>query len=531
MLPEAEAGSPEFWAARTPDAIAAIKGDRTLTYKDWNDQANRVADSLAAKGLKPGDRIGMRFRLDFHWFIIQRALQKLGVMQVAVNWKLTPDEAEYIVRDSGARGLACDDADAGPWADKGFEFLITCGQGEQKPESGFLKSLFGRDQTQSTSGLRVEDLIAEGKSTERFGPARAAMILYTSGTTGQPKGVPPTNLATVDMARLMRYGASVTAAPQMTPNASVMLALPVHHGAGPAIAGSACATGGTCVLLDPYDPEAALKLIEAHKIEFWTAVPTMLLRIQSLPDEVINKYDTSSIKALSTGAAAVPQSLKEWIVERFGNNVLWERYGCSEAGMLTYTAPEHQLTKPGSSGLPFDEVNIAIIDENWNRLPAGETGEIAVNTPVVLSNYIGKDALGEDVIKDGYYRTGDVGHLDEDGFLFITDRIKDMIVAGGVNIYPAEIEKAVVAHPDVEDCAVIGIPHEDFGEKPLAFIVRRRGSAVTENEILTFLEGRLASYKKPRAFEFIDQLPTSSMGKVLKTELRAPYWKGKERKV
>ena len=531
MLNEPDPGSPEFWAARTPDAIAAINGDRTLTYGDWNDQANRVADALAARGLKAGDRIGMRFRLGFNWYVLQRALQKLGVMQVAVNWKLTPDEAEYIVRDSGARGLACDDVDAAPWASKEFEFLITCGQAQQKSGSGLLKSLFGRSQPQNTSDLRLEDLIAEGKPTERFGPARAAMILYTSGTTGQPKGVPPADPATVDMARLMRYGASVTAAPKMTPNASVLLALPVHHGAGPAIAGGACAVGGTCVLLDPYDPEEALKLIEAHEVEFWTAVPTMLLRIQSLPDDEINKYDISSIKALSTGAAAVPQSLKEWIVERFGNNVLWERYGCSEAGMLTYIAPEHQLTKPGSSGLPFDEVDIAIIDENWNRLATGETGEIAVNTPLVLKNYIGKDALGEDVIKDGYYRTGDVGHLDEDGFLFITDRIKDMIVAGGVNIYPAEIEKAVVAHPDIEDCAVIGIPHEDFGEKPLAFIVRRKGSSVTNDDILSFLEGRLASYKKPREFEFIDQLPTSAMGKVLKTELRAPYWKDRERKV
>lgn len=531
MLPEAERGSPEFWASQTPDAIAVVKGDRTLTYRDWNDQANRVADALAARGLKAGDRIGMRFRLGFHWYIVQRALQKLGVMQVAVNWKLTPDEAEYIVRDSGARGLACDDVDAGAWASKGFEFLITCGQAEQKSRAGLLKSLFGGGQAKQTSGLRVEDLIAEGQPIERFGPARAAMILYTSGTTGQPKGVPPADPATVDLARLMRYGASVAAAPQMTPNASVLLALPVHHGAGPAIAGGACAAGGTCVLLDPYDPEEALKLIEKHKIEFWTSVPTMLLRIQSLPDDVINKYDVSSIKALSTGAAAVPQSLKEWIVQRFGDNVLWEQYGCSEAGLLTYIAPEHQLAKPGSSGLPFDEVDIAIVDEDWNRLPAGETGEIAVNTPVVLKNYIGKDTLGEDVIKDGYYRTGDVGHLDEDGFLFITDRIKDMIVAGGVNIYPAEIEKAVVAHPDVEDCAVIGIPNADFGEKPLAFIVRRRGSDVTEDDILSFLEGRLASYKKPRAFEFIDQLPTSAMGKVMKTELRAPYWKDKERKV
>lgn len=509
MLPEAEMGSPEFWAAQTPDAIAVVKDGKTLTYESWNDQANRVADALAARGLKAGDRIGMRFRLNFQWFIVQRALQKIGVMQVAVNWKLTPDEADFIVRDSGARGLVCDDVNAAGWATKEFEFLITVGQGE------------------GSLGLRFEDLLAQGNPTERFGPARAAMILYTSGTTGQPKGVPPIDLETVDLARLMRYGASVATAPPMVPKAATLLSLPVHHGAGPAIASGTCAVGGTCVLLDPYDPEEALKLIEAHKISVWTAVPTMLLRIQSLPDGLIDKYDVSSIQALSTGAAPVPQSLKEWIVERMGENVLWEQYGCSEAGMLTYIAPEHQLTKPGSSGLPFDGVDIAIIDEDWNRLATGEKGEIAVNTPLVLKNYIGQEALGEDVVKDGYYRTGDVGYLDEDGFLFITDRIKDMIVAGGVNVYPAEIEKAIVAHADVEDCAVIGVPHDDLGEKPLAFIVRKAGAGITENDILSFLEGRLASFKKPRDFEFVDQLPINPMGKVLKTELRAPYWKDK----
>ena len=509
MLPEAEMGSPEFWAAQTPDAIAVVKDGKTLTYESWNDQANRVADALAARGLKAGDRIGMRFRLNFQWFIVQRALQKIGVMQVAVNWKLTPDEADFIVRDSGARGLVCDDVNPAGWATKEFEFLITVGQGE------------------GSLGLRFEDLLAQGNPTERFGPARAAMILYTSGTTGQPKGVPPIDLETVDLARLMRYGASVATAPPMVPKAATLLSLPVHHGAGPAIASGTCAVGGTCVLLDPYDPEEALKLIEAHKISVWTAVPTMLLRIQSLPDGLIDKYDISSIQALSTGAAPVPQSLKEWIVERMGENVLWEQYGCSEAGMLTYIAPEHQLTKPGSSGLPFDGVDIAIIDEDWNRLATGEKGEIAVNTPLVLKNYIGQEALGEDVVKDGYYRTGDVGYLDEDGFLFITDRIKDMIVAGGVNVYPAEIEKAIVAHADVEDCAVIGVPHDDLGEKPLAFIVRKAGAGITENDILSFLEGRLASFKKPRDFEFVDQLPINPMGKVLKTELRAPYWKDK----
>jgi long-chain acyl-CoA synthetase len=284
------------------------------------------------------------------------------------------------------------------------------------------------------------------------------------------------------------------------------------------------------VLLDPYDPEEALQLIDRHKVQLWVGVPTMLLRIQALPDDVVERYDLSSIQALTVGAAPVPQSLKQWIVEHFGP-VLWEGYGTSESGMVSYMPPDHQLTKPGSSGVPYDGVEIAIVDDEWNRLPVGETGEIAVNTPVVLRGYLGREPLGDDVVRDGFYRTGDVGHVDEDGFLFITDRIKDMIVAGGVNIYPAEIEKALVAHPAVEDAAVIGIPEEDFGEQALAFIVTRAGHAVTGPELLDFLDGRLASYKKPRRFEFIERLPVSPIGKVLKTELRAPYWKGHERNV
>jgi long-chain acyl-CoA synthetase len=226
----------------------------------------------------------------------------------------------------------------------------------------------------------------------------------------------------------------------------------------------------------------------------------------------------------------VPQSLKQWIVNRMGP-VLWEGYGTSESGMISYMPPEHQLTKPGSSGIPYDGVEIAIVDDDWNHLRAGETGEIAVNTPMVLDHYLGRDELGEDTLKDGFYRTGDVGHLDEDGFLFITDRIKDMIVAGGVNIYPAEIENAIVAHPEVGDCAVIGIPHDDFGEQPMAYVVPRAGSTLTPNDIVAFLDGRLAGFKHPRRVEFVDALPTNPMGKVVKNELRAPHWEGRERHV
>lgn len=514
MLDGPEAGTPEQWAVDRPDGVAVIKGDRSLTYRDWNEQANRVAEGLARMGLVAGDRIGMRFRLDVSWFIMQRALQKLGVQQVAVNWKLTPDEAVYILRDSRAKGLACDDRDVSAWADLDVGALVTVGQ------------------PSNSAGSRLEDLIGGNEPVERFGPRRPNLVLYTSGTTGKPKGVAPRSDASdIDIDRLMRYGASVGGVPPYPPNAIVLLTLPTHHGAGPGVAMATCTKGGTVVLLDPFDPEDALRLIDRHRVQIWSAVPTMLLRVRSLPQETLDRYDLSSLLSLTLGAAPVPKSLKDWVIGRLGPEVLWETYGCSEAGMLTSISPQDQMRKPGSSGLPYEGVDVSIVDDEWNRLPAGITGEIAVNTPVVLKGYLGREALGEDVVKDGYYRTGDIGHLDDDGFLFITDRVKDMIVAGGVNIYPAEIEKAIIEHPDIENCAVIGIPQDDFGEQPLAFVVLKPGHALTADGLYAFLEGRLASFKKPRQIEFVDTLPINPMGKILKTELREPYWAGRERNV
>jgi long-chain acyl-CoA synthetase len=512
-MSDPHSGTPEFWAELRPDSPSVVCGDSVMTYGEWNDRADHVAEGLHALGLEAGDRLGMRFHLGLEWFVLQRALQKVGVAQVAVNWKLTPEEALYIIADSGARGLACDDTDPSRWTTLDVGLLVTVGQSSGSP------------------GVRYEDLLGTPNPTPRFGPLRPAMIMYTSGTTGAPRGVPPRDLAGVDLNRLRRYYASIARRPAHPPESVCLITLPIHHGAGPAAAAAACATGGTSVLLDPFDAEEALRLIERHRVQMWMSVPTMLLRIQALPEDVLARYDLSSLVALSTGAAPVPQSLKEWIVDRLGNELLWENYGLSEAGGVTYAAPEHHLAKPGTSGLPYAEVDIAIVDARWNRLPTGETGEIAVNTPMVLQKYLGGEPLGDDTVRNGYYRTGDVGHLDEDGFLFITDRIKDMVVAGGVNIYPAEIEKALVDHPGVINAAVIGIPHEDFGEQPLAFIVSNPASQPTGDDLISFLDGRLASFKRPRQFVFVDELPLSPVGKVLKNELRAPYWEGRARRV
>jgi long-chain acyl-CoA synthetase len=506
-------GTPEFWARTRPDAPAVINGDAAMTYGEWNARADRVAEGLAALGLGPGDRLGLRFRLGFEWFVIQRALQKLGVAQVAVSWKLTPPEAVHILGDSGARGLACDDTDAGGWAAHDPGLLVTVGQAPGAP------------------GVRYEDLLATPDPPPRYGPFLPSIVLYTSGTTGAPRGVPPLDAARIDVDRLVRYAAAIAGAPPYPEDAVCLLTLPVHHGLGPSAAAATLLRGGAVVLLDRYDPEDALGLIDRHRVQVWTAVPTMLLRIRSLPEDVRARYDLSSLTALTVSAAAVPPALKEWIRAHLGERLLWEIYGASEVGLVTCAAPADHRARPGTSGRPYDGVEVAVVDDRWDRLPAGVTGEIAVSTPVAINRYLGHDPLGDDTIRDGFHRTGDVGHLDEDGFLFVTDRVKDMIVAGGVNIYPAEIEKVLVEHPDVADAAVIGIPEPDFGEQPLAFVVPRPAARPTAAEMLAFLDGRLAPYKRPRQFVLVDELPRNPTGKVLKYELRAPFWAGRDRSI
>ena len=507
-------GSLEHWAHEEPAAPAILAGAASLSYGEWNDAADRVADHLDRCGLTAGSRIGMRFRLRPEWFVVHRALAKLGVQQVTVNWRLTPSEATYILEDSGCSGLACDDVDVSDWARMDLKHLLTL------------------DQEADAPGIRYEDALAQGEPCPRFGPVRPPLIVYTSGTTGKPKGVPPLDGERADLDRLARYQRSVLAIPPLPDRARMLMTLPVHHAMGPALAAIACELGGSVALLDKYDPREALRLIDEHEIQWWMAVPTMLLRLQALPDAEVDRFDLSSIVAVQVGAAAVPTSLKAWVIERLGPDVLWEGYGSSETGMLTYLAPDAPATKLGSSGVPYDEVDIRIVDASWVDQAAGVTGEIAVRTPVLIDRYLGRPPMGPEVLsEDGFYRTGDVGHLDEDGYLYITDRIKDMIVAGGTNIYPAEIEAALVEHPGVADAAVIGIPHDDFGEQVLAFVVKREGAVLAEEEILAFLSGRLARYKLPRRIDFLESLPLNPMGKVTKTVLREPFWAERERKV
>ncbi|HEX4183830.1 MAG TPA: AMP-binding protein [Caulobacteraceae bacterium] len=505
----------EYWARQRPEDAAIIEGGVVLTYGAWNSRADALAEGLAKHGVVAGDVIVTRLQIRKEWPIVASAAAKLGCSILGLNWRLTPAETHYVLSNSKASVVICDDPDPAALA-PAFEGLrIKLAVSVDVPANGF---------------TALSELFAPAAPT-RFSQGEAPLIIYTSGTTGLPKGVPMSNARGGDPTQLMEYLRSVGESRPQPPGEVVLVTMPMHHGAGPALVRQSLSRGNLMIFQRRFDPEAALELIQRHRISYWTAVPTMYKRIAGLPAETLARYDVSSIKTLGVGAAPVPPDLKTWIVGYFGD-CLHEGYGATEVGMITALTPEMHRLKPGSSGLPHTHVHIRIRDDEGRDLPVGETGEIWIKTPVTISGYLNADTLGSDTLDaEGFFRIGDVGRLDEDGYLFITDRVKDMIISGGVNIYPAEIEAALLKHPAVQDAAVIGIPDDEFGEQVKAFVELKPGRAAEPEEIIASCAAHLASYKRPRSLDVMTELPRNTMGKLLKRELREPYWAGRERKV
>ncbi|MFB9263447.1 class I adenylate-forming enzyme family protein [Bradyrhizobium erythrophlei] len=508
----------EAWAASRPDDVAFIEGDRQLTWSQLNDAANRVAHSLAARGVVAGDIVVLRTQIRIEWPILSEALGKLRCSLLGLNWRLTPSETQYVLSNSGATVVVCDDDDPAALkpAFEGLPIKLAVSIGAASP--GF---------------VAFSSLLTSPAEPPLFAAGRPPLILYTSGTTGLPKGVVSVVQPGVQMdARTSEYLSDVAKTRRGQPGGVSLLTLPLHHGAGPAQVWGAVQLGNPTVMMRRFDPEGALRLIAKHRVTNWTGVPTMYKRLAALPKAVLDGYDVSSIRALSVGAAPVPYQLKQWIIGYFGGGVLGEGYGATEVGMISFLPPDMQDKKPGSSGRPHTHVDISIRDAEGRELPRNVSGEIWIRTPVTIRSYLNGQPLGSDTRDaDGFFRVGDVGMLDDDGYLFITDRAKDMIIAGGVNIYPAEIEAAILKHPDVQDVAVIGIPDDEFGEQVKAFCELKPGHKADQDAILDFCREHLASYKRPKTLSIVDELPRNTMGKLLKRELREPYWKGRERNV
>lgn len=508
-------GSLEYWASIQPDKVVVHDGERSLTWAQLNDQANQLAFALRKRGLAAGDIVIARTQIRLEWVVIAYALAKLQCPVLGLNWRLTASESRYVLNNSKACAIICDDPDPSK--------LMPAFEGYQ------LKTLVSID-TPAPGFESYADLLKEG--IEQFPSANEPkLVIYTSGTTGLPKGVVMGRRADVPDKVWQEYEADVRRTTTTSTEDVFLVTMPVHHGSAPSQIMRAIRSGATIVLLRRFDPLAVLELIAKYRVSQWTGVPTMYKRIAALQADVVKRYDVSSIRELSIGAAPVPYELKTWIIDNLGD-CLREGYGSTETGMLTRMDPAKQKLKPGSSGQPHPHVIIQIRNESGQELPAGEVGEIWVKTPCVIKQYLNSAPLGPDTLdENGFFRTGDVGRVDEDNYLYISDRAKDMIIRGGVNIYPAEIEAVLLTHPSVMDAAVFGVPDDEFGEQVMAYCELKPGKMLTEEALLAHCSAALASYKRPKSAKFVNELPRNTMGKILKRELRDPFWKNRERNV
>lgn len=509
-------GSLEHWASVKPDEVAVFEGDRSLTWSQWNDASNRVAQALVECGVVAGDIVAISCHIRIEWAVLNGALAKLGCFLIGMNWRLTAAEVHDVLSSGRVAAFICDTPDPA-------DFLEVL-----KPLS--LKLIASIDARSAEFRSWAELLAAHPVARNSAVEARA--ISYTSGTTGLPKGVlTPVATTPDEMQRKKEYWDEVQEVWGRREGDVTLVTMP-FSGVGRVLAHQSIAAGIPMVFQRRYEPEQVLQLIEKHRITLWLAVPTMLKRLASLPAPVFRKYDVSSLRVVMTGAAPVPQPLKAWFGDVFGTNVLAESYGSSEIGMISTLSAKMMLERPGSSGRLHKHVKIKVCDQDGRELPRGEIGEFWVNTPNTIQNYLNSPPLDRSTLdEEGFFRSGDMGHVDEEGYVYITDRAKDMIIRGGQNIFPAEIEAVLLQHPSVQDAAVIGIPDDEFGEQVKAFVEPKPGHIATPAALLDFASGKLAFYKRPKSVEIVAELPRNANGKLLKRELRAPYWVGRERHV
>jgi long-chain acyl-CoA synthetase len=524
----ARPGSVEFWAEHKPDERALCESARALSWRAWNDAANRIAEVLSSLGnVGPDDRVAVCTQNRLEWFVSQAAIAKLGALLVPVSHRLTPAEIHYIVADCQARAFIFDaedvDAMARVWTDQ--------------PRSDVPSAVavaISVMRSHRVDVLSFAEVSQKGPIVTRVAKASPRSIVYTSGTTGRPRGViigrersartrePAQQQPEQQRAEEQPPKPMPVQAARATGLERNLLGAPLNHAAGQASARATLAGGGCVYIMPRFDAEEALRVIASEKITMTFLVPTMLNRIVNLPKQVLAAYDVSSIRIITTGASPCPQPLKEKVIAYFGNHCLHESYGSTEVGLVSRMLPEDHLRKPGSCGRLLDSVSVRLVDADGREVPQGSLGEIYVRTPLMITRYLNQGIPGE--LVEGYFATGDVGRFDEEGFLYILDRKKDMIIAGGVNIYPAEIESALREHPDVLDAAVFGIPHAEWGEEVKAVVECIDGHTLGAEELLLFVSDKLAGYKCPRSIDFVSEIPRNAAGKPLKAAMRAPYW-------
>jgi long-chain acyl-CoA synthetase len=507
------------WAVERSDAPMLTLGTDTITWGELYERATRVAGALAADGVGPGGRVAFLDRNSIEFFEFFFGCALLGAVSVAVNWRLAAPEIAAIVEDAGATVLLY-----GP----DYDATVAEARIDITTVRRYVP-LVGYPAWRDAETGEVADPGFEA------GPDDVVTQLYTSGTTGLPKGVMISgrNLATILSGAVEVF--------RIEGDTVSMVAMPLFHIGGTGWALSGMSRGGHSVIVRDIDPVDILRIIEEHRITDTFVVPAVLMFLLASPQ--LSATDVSSLRTVYYGASPISEDVLVKSMQTFGC-AFAQVYGLTETtGAITSLMPEdHDPDGPRanllrSAGRPFSHVELRIVDSaTGETLPAGAVGEVLARSDQTMLGYWNRPADTAAVVSaDGWFRTGDAGWLSEDGYLFLHDRIKDMIVSGGENVYPAEVENALLAHPGVGDAAVIGVPDDRWGETVKAVVVRSAGAEGDDGtlaaDIIAATRQLLAHYKCPTSVDFVDALPRNPSGKVLKRELRAPYWEGRERNI
>jgi long-chain acyl-CoA synthetase len=508
-------------------------GDRTVSMAEIADNAARAASGFENIGVGRGDTVALYLRNDFAFLEASIAAGMVGAYPVPVNWHYTEDEARYLFENSGAKAIIIHSDLIEP-----IRAAIPAGVAVLAvPTPPEIVNAYGisADQARVPSGTQGwNDWLKAFPPRTVAAAEPPGTIIYTSGTTGRPKGVrrtPPTPEQTATSTAILCRGFGFT--PWLaTPDEMVVAVVgPMYHSAPNAYGLFATRVGANVILEPRFEAEALLQLIERHRVTHIHMVPIMFNRLLKLPDDVKRRYDLSSLRFIIHAAAPVSPAVKQQMIEWWGP-VINEYYGATETGMVVFCDAKEWLAHPGTVGKPIPEADVRVIDGAGNALPVGEIGEVVARVKTIADfTYHGDDQKRRDAEKAGLIAPGDVGYFDAEGFLYLCDRAKDMVISGGVNIYPAEIESELHKMPGVADCAIFGIPDEEYGEAICAVVQVQPGQSLTESDVRSYLRGKMAGYKVPKRVDFESVLPREDSGKIFKRKLRERYWEGREKRI
>ncbi len=503
-------------ARQYPDKTAIAFDQIRLTYRQVNAMANQLANGLVKAGIRRGDKICICCPNLPYFPIMVFGILKVGAVVVPLNVLLKRREFAYHLSDSESVGFICfQGTDQLPVLHEGYagwQEAKTCPHlwaiptipGADSPLEGvptFMDLLHNQPDTFDTVATRADD---------------TCLIIYTSGTTGRPKGAELTHSnMTINAMTTRDMGKS-------TANDVMLVVLPLFHSFGFSCQMlSGILTGCTLVLQPRFEPAAVLRAFQDEGITLFAGVPTMYWDLLNCPE--LGKFDidkiSSSLRLCNSGGAAMPVEVMKRFEEKFNVTIL-EGYGLSETSPVASFNRLDKPRKPGSIGLPIWGVEMMVVDHDMNEASTGKTGEIVIRGHNIMKGYYKRDEANDEAFRGGWFHSGDVGYKDEDGYFYIVDRVKDMIIRGGFNVYPREVEEVLMSHPDISLAAVIGAPHEEYGEEVVAYVIPQPGSNITETEVIAWAKKEMAAYKYPRHVEIVKSLPLGPTGKILKTELR-----------